>query len=82
MRDVSLSTWIKQQEGRNDPIGDLAFDANRDSGWPEGSLVDLCDYLPTPAHRVLQMASDEYEAKRQAGTLPKQPRRVCGGDAP
>lgn len=81
MRDVSLSTWIKQQHLRDDPIGDLARDACADNGWPEGSLVDLRDYLPSPAHRVLQMASDEYEAKKQAGTLPKEPLRVCGGEA-
>ena len=33
---ASFAQWLAQQAGRDDPVGDLAGDAGRDSEWPTG----------------------------------------------
>jgi YozE SAM-like protein len=61
MNGVSLSKWIRKQKGRDDPIGDLAFDASADPNWPPAADLDeLRDYLPESLHRILEEAEDEY----------------------
>ena len=31
-----FTIWLRAQEDRDDPIGDLARDAGTDEGWPKG----------------------------------------------
>lgn len=41
--------WLAQQQRRNDPIGDLACETSKDTGWPHlntnPSLRELAQYL-------------------------------------
>lgn len=46
----SFRAWLKTQRGRNDPIGDLARDADNDPGTPTGRVAKNAWY----AHLVQQ----------------------------
>lgn len=40
-----FTSWLLDQDGRDDPIGDLARDAKRDPRFPHGSAGECLDYL-------------------------------------
>ena len=45
-RKPAFTEWLLRQAHRNDPIGDLAYDAKDDSTWPSADLhTDYRDYL-------------------------------------
>jgi hypothetical protein len=36
---MTFSRWLKNQAGRDDPVGDLARDALRDKDFPKGASL-------------------------------------------
>lgn len=76
-KQPSFTQWLKQQNRRNDPVGDLARDVVADEDWPKyvRSPVQFQDYLEsvsasTPAQEALDHALNEYA---QACGLPRVP---------
>lgn len=60
MSRIALSEWIKQQSGRDDRVGDIAYDARRDPNWPQhADLDELRGYLPESLRPILGEAEDE-----------------------
>ncbi len=63
--------WLMQQDGRDDPIGDMALDVQRDRNFPSdsGSLDILTGYLVRKlAHAEAIQALEEAHAEFKSGT--------------
>lgn len=62
--DDGFTNWLLDQVDRDDPIGDLAKDAQSDPDFPRGSPGDCLNYLGRAkyrgARRALMEAIDEY----------------------
>jgi uncharacterized protein YozE (UPF0346 family) len=66
-----FKAWLRHQQHRRDPVGDLARDAHHDHEWPRGSarLRTLHDHLDemnacAAAHDALDRAWLEWDRER------------------
>ena len=70
---MTFTKWLRGQVGRDDPVGDLAGDAEQDSGWPAKGQTLTFYHRYLEAHgacpdalRALALAWEEYLGARRA----------------
>jgi hypothetical protein len=73
---ITFEAWLTKQGKRNTPVGDLARDVSRDTGWPAGAGIQ--QYRAHMQHRpasdlakaALEKAWKSYKAYVRRSEVP------------